>query len=487
MSGGGMSGDATAPHLAVAVIGAGAAGCLVAARLIQHAGRRGTRLDLWLIDPAHDSGRGTAYRTDDLRHLLNVPAGRMSAFAEDRDHFVRWLTGRHPRYADPDAFVPRALYGSYLAEVLEDAAVRGTSARLRRVHERAVGAQRRGTSVVCRLDSGRTVRADAVVLAVGSPAPGCDWVPRALRTSDRFVLSPWAPGALASVPHDADVLLVGTGLTMVDAALSLERPGRLLTAVSRSGLLPHPHAPAPLPPVPPPAVTGRAGLGALRREVLAQVSRSRHRHGDWRPGFDSLRPLTSSLWRQLSTADRRRFLTDHLRLWEVHRHRMAPPTAAALDRARDRGRLRMRAGEVADALVTRDGVRVSLTDGTAVEVGAVVNCTGSQPDPSAVDDPLLRDLLESGRARPHPTGLGFDILDDGRLRDGRTDTAASIWTIGALRRGELLESTAIPEIRVQADEIAGAITAVPRSRRPGDGIPQWRGISFARGGWPHRG
>ncbi|WP_274917861.1 FAD/NAD(P)-binding protein [Streptomyces sp. WZ-12] len=458
------------PGSDIAVIGAGAAGSLTATRLLQHADRHRLRLDVWLIDPARENGRGPAYGTEDARHLLNVPAGRMTAFAEDPAHLVHWLADRHPQHADHDAFVPRALYGRYLSHVLDDTARRTAGARLHRVHARAIGTAHHDDSTLSfLLSSGRTLRVDAAVLALGNFAADCRWAPEALRTSHRFVAAPWSPDALSAVPPGADVLLVGTGLTMADLTLSLRRPDRTLIAVSRSGLLPQPHAAEPLPQFPPPVTTGPPGLDAFRRAVLTHLSRSRRAHGDWRPGFDSLRPLTSDLWRQLPPADRTRFLKEHLRLWEVHRHRMPPPTAAAVRQACELGQLRLASARLTDATVTGDGVRVRLSTGTTLDVGAVVNCTGSRSDVGSLDDPFLHSLFKTGLARPHATGLGLSATRDGRLLSarGRGDTMAPLWALGSLLRGELLETTAIPEIRVQADEIAAsAVALLTRGEHP---------------------
>nr|WSZ17618.1 FAD/NAD(P)-binding protein [Streptomyces canus] len=455
----------------VAVVGAGAAGALTAARLLQHARRCRLALDVWCVDPAEATGRGVAYATSDPRHVLNVPAARMSAFVEDPEHFVRWVTRRLPA-ATPAAFVPRALYGEYLSEVLDELAAPGGPARLHRLHERVTAAEHGGGRLLLKLSSGQTLKADSAVLALGNLAPDCTWAPASMVGSHRFIVSPWGPGALDSVPDEQDVLLVGTGLTMVDVAIGLERPGRVVHAVSRHGLVPQPHTTASAAACPAPRIPGACGLPELRRTFLAHLARGRRQSGDWRPAFDSIRHLTAALWQQLSTADRSRFLAEDLRLWEVHRHRIPPASASALHAARESGRVRVRAAELTDAEITAEGIRVGLSDGTRLQVGAVVNCTGPQADWTAIDDPFIRGLLDSGLARVHPTGLGLDTGEDGLLRTaaGPAGTPA-VWAIGALRRGELLESTAIPEIRVQADRTAEAVVSLlagpgPADRRP---------------------
>ncbi|MGW7363565.1 FAD/NAD(P)-binding protein [Streptomyces sp. NPDC054841] len=452
------------PNCCVAVIGAGAAGVITAARLLEAADTRGLPLEIRLIDPAETTGRGIAYSTRDLRHLLNVPAGRMSVSADDPDDFVRWLREHAGHLADPGRFVPRRLFGSYLADHLADRSARGPG-RVVRLRDRVVEATRADRRLALRLASGSTTTVDAAVLATGNHPPSVDWAPAALRTSDAFIADPWAPGALDRVPHDTDVLLVGTGLTMVDIAMSLDRPGRTLHAVSRSGLLPQPHAAAPAP-VAPPDLTGCTGLDDLRNAVLRHVARTRRDHGDWRPALDGLRPMTAALWQGLPEHDRARFLRADARVWDVHRHRMPPVTAARLTDAREAGRLTVSAGEVAGVVFTGGGPHIDLTDGRRLAVGAVVNCTGPQADPRRASDPLAAALFEAGLAAPGPLGLGLHTGCDGRVSAAHGAPDAPLWTLGATRRGSLWESTAIPEIRTQAAEVASAVvTALTAGRR----------------------
>ncbi|MFJ1932377.1 FAD/NAD(P)-binding protein [Kitasatospora sp. NPDC088160] len=468
------------PH-EIAVVGAGAAGTLTALRLLHHAAAgRPAPARIWLIDPG-PAGPGLAFGTDAPHHLLNVPAGRMSAHRDDPGHFVRWLGDRGGEHD----FVPRRLFGRYLAESLAAAASGPGTPDLVRVPDRVVALTHRprATTPPLRLwlHDGPPLDVDAAVLALGNFAPGQAWAPPALRDSGRFLADPWAPGALAAVPEDRDVLLVGTGLTMVDMALSLQRPGRVVHALSRHGLVPRPHAATPLTTPAAPAVPqldARAGLPALRRAVLCQIARCRRVHGDWRAGVDSLRPLTSALWQQLSPADQARLLARDLRLWETHRHRIPPVSARALRTAVDAGLVSIGRGTVADAKTTADGpgevgevIDVRLDDGRALRVGAVLNCTGSEAELTRVDDPLITDLLTTGLGSPAPVGGGFDTAADGRLLPAGGRAPAPLWTLGSLRRGNLLETTAIPEIRCQADDLALLLGRSAAGTPSGPGAP----------------
>ncbi|QFZ78059.1 lycopene cyclase [Streptomyces fagopyri] len=440
----------------VAVVGAGAAGTLTAARLLKTAAARRLPLEVVLVDPCAEAGRGVAYRTEDPRHVLNVPAGRMSADPDDPDHFTRWLAERGwPEDASTE-FVPRAQFGAYLAHVLAAAATCPGPARLRRRAARAVGIRRGGPALQLDLGPDGILTADAVVLATGNPPPSQAWAPAGLRGAEAFVPDPWAPGALDSLPVDDDILLVGTGLTMVDMALTLARPGRVVRAVSRHGLLPRVHTSTPAS-IPAPRLEPKQGYAALRRDVLVHLARCRRESGDWRVGVDSLRPITAQLWQRLDPADQARFLTEDQRLWEVHRHRIPPRSAKILQQLLDAGQMTADAGEVAAATSEGRRLRVMLTDGRTLRVGAVLNCTSTPLRPSDSDDPLITELLASGLAVPGPHGIGFATDDEGRLLTGATGSPPPLWTLGSPRRGTLLESTAVPEIRGQAKAVARAV------------------------------
>lgn len=473
------------PRHSVAVVGAGAAGALVALQLCETAVRRRVPLDLFLIDPAPEAGRGTAYATRDPRHLLNVPAGNMSCHPDDPGHFLRWLC----RHGEPTVtaadFVSRHRYGAYLADTLGRAIITAHGVvSVRRLKVRVTDCRwSRGPAGPARLElsDGTAVEADGVVLATGPARPSSAWLPNALHTSDRFVPDPWAPGALDAAADERcreDVLLIGTGLTAVDVALRLDRPGRTVHAVSRNGRLPEAHSVAPLPATPCTEPLLGLPLPQLRAEIRRHIGRVLRTQGDWRPGLDGLRPVTAELWASLSVEERADFLARDSSLWNVHRHRMPPATAETVARMRRTRRLRTARGGITDARQLPDGLlAVGLGDGRELRVGRVVDCTGPDLVPTDLTDPPWRNLLRRGDAVPGPLGIGVSTVH-GRLRDRDGRTVRALWTLGAPRRGELWETTAIPEIRVQALAVAEAVLARPADhssparrtvRRPTDG------------------
>ena len=389
----------------VVVVGAGAAGALTASHLVTSLS---PRYRVTLVDPAPTTGRGPAYSTTDERHLLNVPASGMSAFPRDPEHFFRWVRNHHDPQAQPQDFVPRAVYGDYVQSLLQTATEYPGNARLERRQEAVAGIERRGDRFLVRFSSGQSTAARAVVLATGA-TPGTDWAPPGLKDTDLLVDDPWTQ----DLP-DGDLLLVGTGLTMVDVAIAADRAGRTLHTVSRHDLVPAAHRMPTTPAVPPPPGITRVGsLEELQRVMRTHVERTVAETGDWRAAVDGLRPVTAQLWQGLGEDDKRRFLAEHARTWDVHRHRMPPVTARRLDKIARSGRLVRHTGTVASARPVPGGVEVTLTDGRRLTVAGVVNCTG--PVGALAKDPLLASLARTGLVRPGPSGLGIDTADDGRV------------------------------------------------------------------------
>ena len=409
----------------VAVVGGGCSGVLVTRELL-----RGGDDDVVLIEPGEPGG-GIAYGHAQPWHLLNSRAGAMSADPDDPGHFVRWAgtTG--------EAFRPRAEYGRYLRSVLAEAdRAHPGRLRVRRARVAAIGPD--GTVA---LDDGGALHADHVVLATGGPASAHQRIDH-----PGYVADPWRPGVLEALPSDRPVLLVGTGLTAVDVALTLTADGRRtapVVAVSRRGLLPLTHTAGATPPAVP-ALDDCATL----RDVVRAVRAAAGEAGDWRPIVDGLRPLLDQLWGALTPGEQDAFLRHLARPWECHRHRMAPAVAARVVELRAAGLLEIRAGGVA------------AWPGLA-DYAAVVNCAGPGRLPGAAG-PLVGGLLAAGLARVGPHGLGLDIDEAGRLVGAGGRAHDRLWVIGALRRGAQWETTAVPEIRAQARRLVADLRAGTR-------------------------
>ena len=429
----------------IVIIGGGASGTLAAIHLARAAGER--PLQLTVIEPGR-LGEGIAYSTRDPQHRLNVPAVGMSAHPDDPEHFLRWVRARGDADFPAGGFAPRRDYGKYLVETLSDALDEAPTVDFEHVRTRAENLVPAGAGWRVDLAGGIFATADAIVLALGSGVPATAWAPPGLLASSLFVADPWA----AKVTDDdvpgrgGTVLIVGAGLSMADLAMSWGRSGATVHVVSRHGLLPLAHAadPGPKPSAPDLPDDESLDLAGLRRFVVEQIRAA----DDWRGGVDSLRPVTQQLWAKIPLEDQIRFLRTDNRRWGRIRHRVAPQVGAWLDEAFTGGRLVNHEGTVAEARETAGRIEVRLTGGEKVIADVVVNCTGPANDPAHGTEPLLHALLDTGIVRAHPVGIGLDVDVDGVPRAAMN--LPPIITLGPPRQGELWESTAIPEIRVQA-------------------------------------
>lgn len=442
----------------IAVIGGGASGTLATITLLREAAGRRLPLRVVLIDRHGRHGLGRAYSTTHPAHLLNSPVGAMSALADDPGHLTRWAAQAG---LPQDGFLPRSAYGRYLTELLA-AAERSAqpAARVSRITSQVVAIRRgsHGRALRLHLAADGRIDADAAVLATGNlpPVPPCP-VPQ----GDRYIADPWEPGALDAAPDGSPVVVLGTGLTMLDVAIALTdaHPRTTVHAISRHALLPREHNwPRPAAAVSAMPVIRRPG-GTLRITRLIRDFRASAAAypGDWQDIVDALRPQIPRLWEQLPEADKRLFLRHFARYWEVHRHRAPPETARRFAALTSAGRLRVHRGYIAAATDDRGGVRVRIDNGgssTELAAGWLINCTGPAADITTTADPLLRHLLDSGLARPDKLRLGLDTDARGALRDATGRPASDIVTLGPLLRGRWYETTAIPEIRDQAAALA---------------------------------
>jgi uncharacterized NAD(P)/FAD-binding protein YdhS len=452
----------------VAIVGGGAAGALAAVHLLREPRERGASLEIDLIDRIGSFGSGVAYGTQDPLHLLNVPAVRMGGVAGHPEHFHEWLAARGEPVAE-EAFLPRGVYATYVRDLLAGAEREATDARLVRRGGEVVSIAEQlgiaGAPLELTLADGARIGADRVILALGPLGAGDPIdVPDALKASGVYVPDPWAAGALEEACRARSVLIVGTGLSMVDVALTLgaEEGGPGIRAVSRHGLVPRRHRRTLTNVRRFHVPTEGGGLEPILASIFAQICRVSQQGDDWRDVIDSMRPLTPGLWKALRTEEKQRFLKDYQRLWDVHRFRMAPDVADRFDALQSSGRLHAGASSIVSLEPYRGRARASLRipgshEVEIVEVDRVINCSGAGCDLRRQAPPVLAGLLAAGRARPDELGLGLDVDEGGALLDAEGLPSDRIFAIGSLRKGVEWEAIGITEIRDHSGAVARQI------------------------------
>jgi uncharacterized NAD(P)/FAD-binding protein YdhS len=423
-----------------------------------------------VIESRERVGEGLAYSTPDPAHLLNVPVARMPTCPGARYPFLDWVQRYRSSEVTPHDFVARAWFGDYLSASWRDLVDTNPWVDALHVMDRATGLRCSSTGIEVLLARGQRVTADAVVLAVGNLAARTAVCRSGAGGCERSVADPWASDLAERIGDASSVLLVGTGLTMVDVAPQLNRPGRILTAVSGTGRLPRIHRGVASPPaLPPEGLTQSGDPDAAARVLVDHLRRCAVEYRDWRPAIDGLRSTTPAVWQRMSDDQRARAIRGYGSWWSRHRHRMPPQSWARLRPLLDKGELRLRCGRVDDVRPAGGGLRVSFEGGSVETFDAVVNCSGRETDFRCSEDPLVGSLLRSGIVRPGSLGMGLDTDRVGQLLDRAGDPVHGLYTLGAPRVGQLWETTAAAEICQQALDLGRrTISGWPPTGRPID-------------------
>ena len=394
-------------------------------------------------------GLGTAFSTREPAHLLNVRAEAMSAWPDEPSDFAR-------RTGDPRGFAERREFGRYLGGIVDDLIASGL---VEAVAGKAVRAAWRDDRWHVAIEDGTVFATEALALAIGNqpPAP----LVAAVQAGPRLINNPWSDGAAAAIADVArrggDVLLIGTGLTMIDAVLSLSAAGHRgrIVALSRRGQVPRAHADFTAAPV---------DLSEVPQGDLRALWRWLRRRGGavgWRAAVDSLRPHSQALWQGLPADHQRRFLRHARPWWDVHRHRIAPQVAWQIADRIAAGQLEVVAGRIGTMRAAEDGIEVEIMrrggppltpsdEGERKQKFAfALNCTGPLGTIARTEDQLLRGLLERGSVRADKHGIGLAVDERSRALG-----AERLWALGPLTKGRFWEIVAVPDIRIQAAEVA---------------------------------
>lgn len=421
----------------VLIIGGGASGLMVA---IQIASQANSILTVDIAEPSEFLGRGLAYGTSDVSHLLNVPAGRMSIFPKKPNHFLEWLK------ADENTFAPRREYGRYLLETFVELQTSRNYAVFEHKRLKVTDLQTSNGSWEAFSDGQSFGIYDFVVLAIGHGKPMEVDALNALKGHERYSFDPWRN----PVPEGDGVLAaIGTGLTFVDFALSHLRrnPKNSVFGVSRNGLLPESHLEKRSAPLNVPS-SAKSSPHAIRSYISSSE--------DWRAAQDGVRHDLPEIWNSWSDENKIEFFADYLRWWNVHRHRVAPVLKQELDTVLSSGRLQIIKDQVVSSDISNKQMVLFLQNGKKIEADYVVNCLGyGVPG----DDSLLGKLLERGYAASASLGMGirtafpkFNVLKN------ESQAWPNLFALGPILLGERFETTAIPELREQAYEIAAVLT-----------------------------
>lgn len=452
----------------VAIIGCGFSGTLTAIQLIKN-----TTLpfELILIDKRESFNKGIAYNPNSKIQLLNVIASRMSAFQDNPLHFLKWASAKDEFSGIPEdvlanTFLPRYIYGQYLMEIWEEAIQSSSAGQLQITVKdaRVIDMEVLNNQVNLMLDNNEKLTVQWCVIASGNHIPRNSGIlSDQFSNSMHYIRNPW--GSLAATDPDpkVPVLILGNGLTMADTVLSLVENGfkSKIYTISPHGykILPHAHHDVGYSSIVE-ELQGKPTLLEIVRIVNKHIRKARKLGFSPEPVVDAIRPLTQQLWINLSSAEKKLFMSRLRHLWDTVRHRIPLQVHKKLLEMNKHGKLEQYSGKLLNITEANGLVNVLFYDSkqkreTGLMVSKVINCTGPDTDQMKVDKNFLKSCLLNRTIVQDDLKLG--ILADPvtfEVYDGFYHKHQNLLAIGSLLKGVLWESTAVNELRQQAVTIA---------------------------------
>ena len=454
-------------NFSVVIIGGGFCGVMTFVNLLEKLNRKAS---ITIINKSYPLARGVAYKTYSDRHLLNVEARNMSAFHDQPDHFLDWCYLQKDININkeelPFSYLPRNIYGRYLDEILNAKFKEiPTSISLHVIEDEVTDIEGNIKNLIIKTSKGNQIHADKVVLATGNcePSPPIN-ADNPFLKSNNYFSNPWNEKAVQGLQENETVLIVGSGLTMVDVILGLKEKkfnGKIIS-LSPHGyqILPHRKLPPQryiLDELSPPY-----DLENLFRLFYKHIRDARKRGLPGETVVDAIRARTQEIWQHLSLKDKKKFMMHLRHLWGNARHRLPAYVHEDIRQMIDENKLEVIAGRIRSISETKNGIEIKIRkrkdqSEMLLNVARVINCTGPESDIKKQKSRLYDSLLKKGMIRTDDMNLGIDAVTTGQIIDANNNISNQIYAMGSLLRGKLWESTAIPELRTQAYHIAELI------------------------------
>ncbi len=446
----------------ITIIGAGLSGTLLAMKLF---GRKpADPVHIRMIDRNGEDNLGPAYSTDE-EHLLNVPAEIMGIYSDRPEHFLEWVKEKGMKAGSGD-YLPRKLYREYIHTMFREAfADKSENISYERIKGEAADLETDGVRPVLHMEDGRDFSTDKVVLALGNSLPSDPPVKNSSFADDkRYIRDPWKPDVFNELAPEESILFIGTGQTTIDLAAALYRKKHKgqMTGISRRGLFPLIQKKTDTYPSFYDEMEGLKDIPTVLSIVRKHIRTAEQKGLDPRSVIDSLRPHTKAVWMNLHAEEKRRFLRHVFRYWERIRSRIPPASEETMEKLRESGQFKTLTGRITDIIPSGSGMEVKYTErGTGeektAEASRVVNCIGPCQDYDKIDNAFIRNIVGRGIIHADPAHLGINALPEGPVLQKDGTPSDTIFTIGLPLKGIVWESLAAPEIRAEAELLAGTL------------------------------
>ncbi|MDP3121562.1 FAD/NAD(P)-binding protein [Polynucleobacter sp.] len=436
------------------IIGDGFAAAVTAIHLL----RKGIAADSFTIIGPGPLGKGHAYGCESPSFRLNVREDLPIVFSDDPLHFARWAkTNIDDSEAKTSAgnFYRRADFGRYVSELVaaevgfdQIQRIPSKVSRLNQVHD---GLWRLDTT------DGHCIHSERVIIATGNSPP--TW-PCAIKAgpgehaASRLIENPWTGQYLAAIGAEEHVVLLGGGLTALDAIYALATQGHRgpITIVGPRSVFPptqaqwtrqkQPNWPEKLSP---------AKLLRFMRQYLPSAPTT---SSEWQCAWEELRPNLNTIWQQL-TPHQRQILFKRLGwAWSLYRFRASPQTIKAYEQLRANHQVQFAVGRAKQVECSEGAIMVQLNNGQGIQADRIVNCTG------VGRDVFLDRLVADSIALPDPLGHAVGVNTKLNVIKPNLQAWNNLWMLGPATMGSLGDVIAASAISKQAEELALQIASL---------------------------
>lgn len=486
----------------IVIIGAGASGTILLNQLIDKISKNSSKsFSIFLIEKSGIFGPGLAYNTPLASHILNMRADTLGILDNNPRHFTEWLRKKNNSSGDAGtsnrdpAYPPRNVYGDYIRDVLELTLNRASSINLNveLIKGEAVDIIHRGDVIDVSLADGTVISSDYTVLSPGNFPPA---FLKELKGVKGYIPYPWpATRIMKSVPREAPVCILGSGLSAIDTFFTLLENGHKekITFLSRRGFLPKVQGDFndyQLKYVNPENIEMIIKkndkilfLDVIRELFFKEIENAEGKGIDWLRVFNpdgsvsdilekdikkaeqetipyqrvlnASGPLTGMIWKHLSVEDRLRFDRELKTLWTVYRHPMPMVNAGKIIAAIKSGQLDIESGcmcvrtcgdkDFEIDVSTRFGVPY------VIKSPFIINATGQGLAVSKFDSELIRKLIERELIVPHPNGGIYVDFETSVVLNRKGGLIPGLFALGEITRGtHFLTNGIVPNMKTSA-------------------------------------
>lgn len=449
----------------IAIIGGGFTGTMLAKNLLPSDKYK----KILLFNSGNPLVLGPAYSCSEETAILNVVTGKMSPFPTQPNAFLNWC---HERYY-PDlnldilagAYVPRKYFGEFLQEIWQETLSEDLEHKIQIINEKVIGLNQVDKGSVLHTET-TSFSVDKVVLATGNERPGLpSFASSNLLQDARFQQNPWKTN-FSSFDKNLPLLIIGNGLTMVDTVLSLREKGfkNQIYSISPNGfnILPHRNFNFSFP-LEIDLSQGNVRLIELVRASNKAIKQLAKVGVTAEPVIDTIRPYVPEIWRNFSETEKKQFMSRLRHLWGVARHRIPFSNYDIILREQINGGLKIYAGSILDAQITDASISLKFLDKKTrsenhLEIGGIVVCTGPETKIVKSENELLKQLLSDGIITQDTLQLGIRTNTlNFKTVNSKNEENQHLFAIGGLLKGEIWESTAVPELRIQIERLANSL------------------------------